>query len=503
MMNQPFRIVKHLPVETATNSPWLTPDQSILRSGRRRPAAFPLEVLGPWKEWVIDAANGAGAPVDYVAGALLASMAALIGNARSVSPWDSWSEPAVLWIGAVGVPRTGKSPAFDLVLKALRKVEGDLGSDFDDIHLDWATKKEMAKAVEDDWKSKVAIAAKDGKSPPQKPPGAVTPDEPGLPRVLVSDATPEALAGLVVANPKGVLHYRDELTGWLGSFKRYSSGDSRGLWIEAFGARPYVVDRKTSGVLRIPRLAVSVLGGIQPDRLNNVLFGVDDDGLPSRFFWLWPDPLPVKRPTTFASIEFITEAFSRLCFLEPEKNEQWGLRPLTLSLTTDASRAFEEWRVKHFKSHGAVAGILGSAWGKMPGLLLRLSLILELGSWATTKEEAPAQVSLSTINNAIGLMEDYIKPMAERFYGDAALPTAERDAAMLARWLLAKNIDHFNARELRRSAGLPGLRKSQAIDAATSILVDAHWIRPSAPGTGPGRKAKSFDVNPEIKHSKT
>jgi hypothetical protein len=159
--------------------------------------------------------------------------------------------------------------------------------------------------------------------------------------------------------------------------------------------------------------------------------------------------------------------------------------------------------VEHRKSQAGVAGIVGSAWGKMPGLLLRLSLILELGWWSVSGSSEPNEVSLTAVQNAIVFIENYIKPMSEKVYGDAGLSTAERDAAMLGRWLLVKGGNSFNARELRRTAGLPGLREWQAIDAATAVLVETHWIRPSSASSGPGRKPKSFDVNPAISQLKS
>jgi hypothetical protein len=185
---------------------------------------------------------------------------------------------------------------------------------------------------------------------------------------------------ILAANPKGVLNHRDELTGWLGNFKRYSRGDSRGMWIEAHGARPLIVDRKASGALRIPRMAISILGGIQPDRLRNVLLGADDDGLPSRFLWFWPDAVPVRRPRTFASSDFIAGSFSRLSGLNGEIDANTELRPRNLELVSDASDAFQTWREQHFESQRAVSGMLKSAWGKMPGLVLRLLLVLELAA---------------------------------------------------------------------------------------------------------------------------
>ena len=185
-MNQPTAVFKDLPNRVSLAGPvWGSPDSSVLRDGRCLPPTFPVDVLGPWKDWVSDAADGAGAPVDYVAGAILASIATLVGNSRSVSPWPRWEEPSVLWVGAFRDPSTGKSPAFDPILNALRKVEADLGVNFLDAQLEWATKKEMAKAIEDDWKAKVASAAKNGDPSPQKPIGAVAPDEPTMPRLVV------------------------------------------------------------------------------------------------------------------------------------------------------------------------------------------------------------------------------------------------------------------------------------------------------------------------------
>jgi hypothetical protein len=217
---------------------------------------------------------------------------------------------------------------------------------------------------------------------------------------------------------------------------------------------------------------------------------------------VWPDPAPVKRPSTYPSDNFIAEAFARLR-LEPEIDENGNLHPRVLDLTPDAVDAFQIWREEHFKGQGAVADMLKAAWGKMPGLLLRLSLVLELGWWAVEGGKEPEEVSLPTVQRAIHLVESYVKPMSAKVYGDTALPIDERNATTVARWLLAKGDDRLNARNLRRTAGLPGLHEPQAVDAAIAILVDANWLKPSAIGHGPGRKAKTFDVNPAIWQYKT
>jgi hypothetical protein len=90
-----------------------------------------------------------------------------------------------------------------------------------------------------------------------------------------------------------LLILRDELSGWLGGFDRYnkgSGGSERAFWLEATGGGPFKIDRKLSPSVYVPRLALAMLGSIQPDRLTGLITGVDD-GLASRFLWSWPEPV--------------------------------------------------------------------------------------------------------------------------------------------------------------------------------------------------------------------
>ena len=56
------------------------------------------------------------------------------------------------------------------------------------------------------------------------------PNEPPRPRVITMDSSIDELQRLLADNPRGLLHVRDELAGWLGSFDRYGgSGADRQL----------------------------------------------------------------------------------------------------------------------------------------------------------------------------------------------------------------------------------------------------------------------------------
>src|SRR4051812_47984804 len=90
-------------------------------------ADFPL----PWRKWIERAAEGAGAPPDYVACALLAAIGATIGNARWGSPWPGWAHPHVINVACVGLPSAGKSPAIGAVAEPVAALAADLNDDFE------------------------------------------------------------------------------------------------------------------------------------------------------------------------------------------------------------------------------------------------------------------------------------------------------------------------------------------------------------------------------------
>tara|TARA_B100000315_G_scaffold100798_1_gene92622 strand:+ start:196 stop:483 length:288 start_codon:yes stop_codon:yes gene_type:complete len=88
--------------------------------------------------------------------------------------------------------------------------------------------------------------------------------------------------------------------------------------------------------------------------------------------------------------------------------------------------------------------------------------------------------------------------MAERAFGDAALPEDERNAATLTRWLQHERPSLVNARDIRRKAKLPGMRESKKVRAALEIMEEANIVRyaPHRAGETPGRYRDDFEVNP-------
>jgi len=350
------------------------PDLSILRQGRRKPPVFPLDIFGDkLKTWLSDAAHSSGAPVGYVIGALLAASSALIGNARCISPWEGWDQPSSLWIGLVGDPSSNKSPAIKPIRNIIRTIENDMAHGFECQQREWQTKKAVAEIVEAKWKKDLEAAiGNGGDKRPIKPEEAIISEEPISPRILVNDTTIEQLFFLLSAHEKGLLLHSDELAGWFGSFDRYGGdGVDRPLWLKIYDAEYHKVDRikHHNKPVCIERSLVSVIGGVQPEKLAKLVHCVDD-GLTSRFLWIWPERIAPFRPNRITDHPLLETTLRRLSSLKLNQDVDGKKRPQTLMLSEEAAQCFQEWRIENNAAEENVCGLIKSSYGKAAGHIL-------------------------------------------------------------------------------------------------------------------------------------
>ncbi|WP_245228703.1 DUF3987 domain-containing protein [Pontixanthobacter sp. CEM42] len=477
---------------------------TILNAGRRPPVEMPRELFGELAGLLQIVADGTASPIDYPAIGYLTACASLIGGKRKVRPYQAsnWTEPCILWAAAVGDPSSRKSPALEAVIAPLRKLETDAAEIHKNAIRDWETQSERAKVEYVGWQEQVKDAAKDNLSTPAKPENAEFPIEPVRRRTVIQDATPESMAAILAGNPSGTLHFRDELAGWLQSFERYSSG-GREFWLEAYGGRKFVVDRKgAKAPIEIDFNGVSVIGGIQPDKLATLLAS-PDDGLIPRFLWTWPDKVPYRRPTQIADIGTIEGIYRKIEAIEWGQDGEGQPCAVTLSLTPGAEDIFAAWEEANSEIDEDSSGLIKSTIGKMNGVLLRLALVAEYTEWALGQGNEPKEISAKSIEAAAAWIDDFAKPMAARVYGDASLPKSERDAAILARYIRKQRFKTINARDLKRSphkSALPSLRTAQAMGEAIECLIDAGWLTEDGrrEGQSHGRVSADYQVNPAI-----
>jgi hypothetical protein len=481
---------------------WAAPDLSILEEGRRPPPALPSAIFGnAWGE-LQRIATDKGAPVDYVALSWLVGVASLIGSKRRVVPYEgsTWEEPSILWLGLVGDPSHNKSPALDPLQTILRDLEEERCDEHEEALSGWRSDCERARQEKAAWQEQVKAAVKDGLQTPRLPDNAEEPKAPGRRRYIVQDATPESLGSILMDNPQGSLMVRDELAGWLESFDRYNTG-GRAYWLEAFGGRPYTIDRKGSAEpLRLPYNGVNVIGGIQPAKLAECLLRAGDDGMAARLLFTWPNRREWSRPSSTANLRGFANASRRLDEIEWTYGEDGKRKAARVMLDPAAAEVFDRCCQFYRDQEQEAAGKLKSFIGKLSGLTLRLALASEFSSWAYGGGAEPKTISAATLEAVADFVTGYAVPMAERVYGDAALPPVERNAATLARHIRKSKLRTVNTRELMRHDRLPGMREAAEIDPAIEALVEAGWLRPDPhrKGSSTGRASRDYVTNPAI-----
>lgn len=481
---------------------WPAPDMSLLRPERPPAPRMPPDnfnfVFGPWSEWLSSAATVKGAPVDYVALALLATASACIGNARWASPWEGWKEPPILWAMLIGEPSAGKSPALDAVLDPVKQIERALSEKYRSDRGEWENADELAALSLARWKADAKRAIAAGEEPPVKPDAADAGAPPTRERVSISDATTEKVAELIASSWRGLLMQRDELSGWLGGMDRYNAGGDRPFWLEAYGGRSYTVDRKSNPEpVIVDRLAVAVLGGTQPDKLQSLLVKTDDDGLLARFLAVFPDPVPLSRPKGQLDELKLQAAFERLRGLSPAYDEHHTPHPFYLPFSEEAANALQEFRQQCRQWEIDASGLFKSHIGKLPGLAVRVACVLAHLDWAAQQGASlPDGIDLSHIDRACHLVGEHLRAHAFRAYGAANAPEEIRNARRIAQIVQKEKPRRLNIREIQRRE-LGGLQKAPQIETALQVLEQADWVRRETETTR-GRPRIFYTVNPNL-----
>jgi hypothetical protein len=425
-----------------TDADTVTPDAPAVPAF----APFPADVLPkPIRGFVTEAAKAIGCDASYIALPLLSGLASAIGNTHRIELKRGWTEPAIVWTAIVGDSGTAKSPALELALRPIRKRQHEAMKRHADAMKEYADALAMHERNATQWKR-----SKSDTPPPTKP------EAPIADRCWTDDATTEALAVLLQQNLRGLLMVRDELAGWF-NFDRYAGGKGGGdaaKWLEMFGGRPMVVDRKTGGTLYVPRAAVSIAGGIQPETLRRAL-GQEhrDNGLAARLLLTCPPRKPKR--WTEADVNADTESavsmvFDRLFGLTLETDDDGDERPRLVKLADDGKRAWVTFYNEHAGEQVLLSGDEAAAWSKLEGYAARLALVVHLTRWAASDDRLrdPARVDEASIA-AGAVLARWFGDEARRVYAILGESDEGRESRRLVEWIDRKG-GMATVRELTR-----------------------------------------------------
>jgi Protein of unknown function (DUF3987) len=220
----------------------------------------------------------------------------------------------------------------------------------------------------------------------------------------------------------------------------------------------------------------------------------------ARMLWVWPEPIPFRLGRQAPRAEWAIRALDRLRELDLHPGNP--PMPVMVPLTAEGRGLIETFAEKMQERQKGAGGLLRAAFGKARGQALRLALVLEMLWWCGEDGTSPPPIRLSprAFSIAADLIDDYFMAMAESVYGKFAATAPDRNAAVLARWVLSTRPKELHIRRLQREVRLPGLRTAEQIREAAKVLVAAGWLRPPAPSTAFGPRARfAYLVNPRLR----
>jgi hypothetical protein len=416
--------------------------------------AFPQHCLPPFlRDFAAYQGRVLGADVNAVAMAGLAVCSAALDHRfrLRLKRHTAWYVSPRLWVLLVGASSFKKSPILAAVTRHLFRIEVEAADD----HAIALARWENA--------GKEADAAK--------------PAEPL--RLIVNDATSEAVGEILHRQERGVLVLQDEVSGFLAAMDKYSgskgAGADRAFYLRAYNGGPLHNDRVGRGHRLIRNCSVSFLGGVQ-DCFRGDLGKLSKDGLLQRFAVVSMQPPSFPEDLADAGAELDYENFiRRMARLEP--------RDLVLS---NAALAETEALHRHLfmlETKLEAGEAFASFIGKLPGFAGSLMLVLHLA--ADPRHEGSKEVSAETAKAAAEIVLGFVLPHGADFYERGADGGDLEDVQKLAAHVLVGDADRYTVSDL--GSGVPRLRGrtvAEIVTVASRLETYGWWTEGPAKGGG-------------------
>jgi hypothetical protein len=356
------------------------------------PDRFPIEVLPDAYALIVEqAAKAFAVPLDVPACALLSMSGACIGRTRGLIIKDGWSEFANLYIGIVAKSGIGKSPCTKAIFNSIFRVEKKWFDEYQTASLQYD--EEMG-------------ARKHSKNKDELPP---PPDAPAWKQLFVDDATVESLTDALQGNQRGILWYRDELSGLILELDKYSGkdGGTKARLMSAYDCGLWKTNRINKGrVNLIQKACLSIFGTIQPRVLPRIFSDLDAaTGFLPRFLFVraTQENPPVWTDESFGNehlveLDHLVNELLSMDFLPSGESQFVGVTSEAKSLFIDwyNQQACESWVDFDSQAFDALSA-------KLRGQCLRICLILHCLHSVEAKRSELEHVSADTMKNAIKL----------------------------------------------------------------------------------------------------
>jgi replicative DNA helicase len=477
--------------------------------------AFPTEVLPGWLgEYVATVATATQTPPDLSGMLALAVLATVAAGAVEVEPRPGWREPLCLFV-AIGLDAGARKSS---VFTALTRPVADYEHQQAAAALPAITETAVLRRIADQAAAHAEAAASKGPIDQQeerqaeaiaRAAEAANLIVPPVPRWLVDDATPEALAGLLATygriallSPEGDVF--DQMAG------RYNqaAGPNLGVYLKGHAGDLLKVDRRGRPPEYVERPSLTIGLAVQPEILRGLAGrpGFGGRGLLARFLYSLPASLVGRRqpgappvPSAVAdryTLELQALAASLTTSAEPTDDD--GPALLTLDPGADELLlGFErDLEPRLAAGSGDLAHLAGWA-AKLAGATCRLAALLHLADHLRDGWARP--ISADTFASAVRLAGYLVEHARAVFELMGADPRVD-DARWLLDWIARTGQVQFTRRDVHHAAPRGRFAKATSLDPALGLLEEHGYLRrvdadPSGPKGGRPPSPR-FLVNP-------
>jgi hypothetical protein len=471
--------------------------------------AFPVEVLPGWLgEYVAAVATATQTPPDLAGMLALAVLATVAAGAVEVQPRSGWREPLCLFV-AVGMDAGArKSSVFTAMTRPAAGFERDQAA----AALPGITETAVLRRIADQAAATAEAAA--GKAPASQQEEARAEAiaraaeasslvVPPVPRWLVDDATPEALAGLLATygriallSPEGDVF--DQMAG------RYNqAGPNLGVYLKGHAGDLLKVDRRGRPPEYIERPCLTIGLAVQPEVLQGLAGrpGFGGRGLLARFLYSLPASLVGRRrPGAPPVPPAVADRYAlELQALAASLTGSTGDVPIVLTPNPQADElllGFErDLEPRLAAGSGDLAHLAGWA-AKLAGASCRIAALLHLAGHLRDGWAQP--ITADTFAAAFRLA-DYLIGHARAVFDLMGADSRVDDARWLLEWIARTSQVQFSRRDAHQAAR-GRFRKATDLEPALALLEEHGWLRrvdADPPGPRGGRPSSPrFLVNP-------
>jgi hypothetical protein len=333
----------------------------------------------------------------------------IVGNSFDVKVKNGWKEKSIVWISVVGEAGIGKTPSIDIVIRPLQKINSKL----------------IKKYIKDCLKYEEfnALTKEEKKS-------AEEIKKPIKTQFIVNDITTESLIDLHQESENSIAVFKDELAGWFKDMNKYKEGSDLEFWLSTWSNKTVNVNRVTRAGSFVHSPFIPVLGGIQPNILNNMYTEEKkDNGFIDRMLLSFPDAKVESfndKEISYEILEWyndiIINFFNYIKNHHIIMNDEEEIQPNTLTFSDEAKT---EWKrifnkISDKQNSDFENEYMKSMYPKQKSYIPRFALLIHLfDSYVTNYKIDPFKdISKESMLKAEKL-SDYFVSMAKKVKGDS------------------------------------------------------------------------------------